>query len=324
MSMNEQEARQRLREYLEFLQGDIGYSLSSSWLSAKSELRELANGDWLASYPEVPRKGVLLKSDGTTFPFFGALGKLVPLLGWPASREYFLASASHGRYQYYDGGLAIWEAFEGAGDIGYPVAKWESIDQRAKSCQALIAVFDLRRFTKWSESQDAKRIQDVIEMVEQSFQDSFSRRWCKRLFAKGTGDGFLVVSEVGWYAVGAKTSEGEFQAGHTKAFCRACAETVRSAKAKIPDELAIGCGITIGQITQLYLLGRFDYIGPSVNEASKIQAIAHNELCMSTEVVGHLQKDGVAVEGNVLPGKGIRVSAEVFSSPEGPDDPESR
>ena len=29
--------------------------------------------------------------------FYGALGKLVPVLGWPISREYFLGSASNGR-----------------------------------------------------------------------------------------------------------------------------------------------------------------------------------------------------------------------------------
>lgn len=317
MSINEHDARQRLTEYLKFLQGDIGYQLPPSWLSDKPEFRQLPNGDWFVTHPESSHNGVLLKSDGTTFPFFGALGKLVPLLGSPASREHFLASTFHGRYQAYDRGLAIWEAFKGGGDVGYPVAQWESIDKRAKSCLALIAFFDLRGFTNWSDSQDAKRIQDVIEGVEQSFQNAFSRRWCQQLFAKSTGDGFMVVSEAGGYATGEQATDAGFQAGYAKAFCRACAETVRNAAAQIPDELAIGCGVTVGRITQLYLLGRFDYIGPHVNEASKIQAIAYNELCISTEVVECLQKDGVEVEGKVLPGKGMRVSAESLIPEEG-------
>ncbi len=308
--MNEHDAKQRLTEYLRFLQGDIGYRLPTSWLSDNPKFLQLPNGDWLVTHPDTSHNGVLLKSDGTTFPFFGALGKLVPLLGLPASREYFLASTFQGRYQAYDTGLAIWEALEGSGDIGYPVARWKSIDKRAKSCLALIAFFDLRGFTNWSASQDAKRIQDVIEGVEQSFQNAFSRQWCQQLFAKSTGDGFMVVSEAGRYAKGEQATDTGFQAGHAKAFCRACAETVRNAVAQIPDALAIACGVTIGPITQLYLLGRFDYIGPHVNEASKIQAIAYNELCLSTEVVERLRKDGVKVMGRVLPGKGMRVTAE--------------
>ena len=314
--MDEHEARQRLTKYLEFLlQGDIGYYLQDPlWLSDNPMFCQLPNGDWVATHPDDSQKGVLLKSNGKNLPFFGALGKLVRQqgLGFPASREYFLGSTFNGRYQAYDKGLAIWEAPEGGGDVGYTVARWESIDKRAKSCLALIAFFDLRGFTKWSDSQsqDAKGIQDVIEGVEKSFQEAFSRRWCRHLFAKSTGDGFMVISEAGWHETAEQATDGDFQVGHVKAFCRACAETVQNAAKEIPDELAIGCGVTIGPITQLYLLGRFDYIGPDVNEASKIQAIAYNELCMSDEVVKRLRNDGVAVEGKVLPGKGMRVTTE--------------
>jgi len=317
--MNQQEARQRLKKYLGFLKGDIGYHMEPSWLTENPEFSQLKNGDWYARNPAEPHNGVLLKSDGKTFPFFGALGKLVNELGPPASREHFLASSSHGRYQAYDRGLAVWEQVEGVGDLGYPVAKWESIDKRAKSCHALIAFFDLRGFTKWSSSHDATDIQNVIELVEQSFQDAFSRRWCMRLFAKGTGDGFMVVSEAGWYATSEQTTDDGFHAGHAKAFCRACAETVRNAAEKIPGELAVACGITIGQITQLYLLGRFDYIGSSVNEASKIQAIAYNELCISAKVVNRLQTEGVRADGKVLPDKSIRVSSESLIRAEAKD-----
>jgi class 3 adenylate cyclase len=309
--MDEQTARRRLAEYLDFLgRADIGYRPYSSWLTENPDLRELQNGDWLATNPVVQNQGVLLKPDGRAFPFYGALGKLVPVLGLPTSREYFLGSASNGRYQYYANGLAVWEAFEEGGDLGYPVAKWDSIEQRAKSCRALIAFFDLRNFTTWSASQGAQQIQNVIESVEQCFQDAFSRTWCLRLFAKGTGDGFMVVSEAGWYALADKPSEADFQRGHAEAFCQACAETVQTTEAKLPEQLSIGCGITIGQITQLYLLGRYDYIGSAVNEASKIQPIAYNELCICSELIEYLRRDGI--QGKRLPGKGLRVSPQVF------------
>ena len=120
----------------------------------------------------------------------------------------------------------------------------------------------------------------------------------------------MVISEAGWYAAGTEPSDAGFQTGHTKAFCLACAETVLNARPLLPDQLALGCGITVGQITQLYLLGRFDYIGPQVNDASKIQAIAYDELCISDEVVEYLKKDGVRITGKFLPGKGTRVPAE--------------
>ncbi len=224
-----------------------------------------------ASYPDRDYEGILLISDGTSIPFFGALGKMVPALKWlPAFREYFLGSASHGRYQVYEQGLAVWEAFEGGDNVGYPVAKWESIDERARGCSALIAFFDLRGFTNWSAKQDPKLVQITIEIFEHSFQDAFYRSRCKQVFAKGTGDGLMVVSEAGRYGSVPAVHDGGFQAGHVKAFCLACAETVDNGAKHIPDDLAGGCGVTVGQVAQLYILGRFDYIGPPVNDASKI------------------------------------------------------
>ncbi|MFN7936331.1 MAG: adenylate/guanylate cyclase domain-containing protein [Bryobacteraceae bacterium] len=274
-------------------------------------LRKLEDGSWLVSIPELPRRGILLKADGTTTPFFGALGKLVPELGWPIHREYFLGSTRQGRYQTYERGLAVWEQFEQGHDLGYPVANWEAIDQRARRCHALIAFFDLRGFTSWSSKAMPNEIQDLIEGFERSFQDAFKRPWCNKLFAKGTGDGFMVVSEAAWYELGADENGMVFQTGHAKAFCVACAETVKSAKPKMPETLAIGCGITTGEITQLYLLGRFDYIGPSVNDASKIQAMSYNELCIQDTVVDLLKKDQVNIEGWPLPGKNaVRVDVE--------------
>ena len=342
--MTEDEARRRLTEYLGSWQGKVGFLIPKPWFEGRPELRHLKNGDWLAlpskpsveaqaalqevkkrdwfaPDPEIPIEGILLKSDGTAYPFFGALGKLVPHLGWPASREYFLASTSFGRYQIYEKGMAIWEGFSGW-DFGYPVRRWESTEERARSCSALVAFFDLRGFTKWSDSKGAAIIQDVIEKLELSFQDAFSRPWFRRLFAKSTGDGFMVVSEGGWYETDEKPNDSSgFQAGHVKAFCLACAETVRNAALQIPKELAMGCGITTGMITQLYLLGRLDYIGPPVNESSNIQAMAYNELCISDKIIEYLKMDGVRIEGRVLPGKGMRVSVEQLHPAAATNDP---
>ena len=295
--MDEEEARRRLVE-----------PSQKAGLGANPEFRRLPNGDWLATRPELPERGVVLRSDGRAIPFFGALGKLVPVLGLPASPERLLGSTRQGRYQVYDRGLAIWEALEGIGDIGFPIAKWGSLADRARACNALIAFFDLRGFTKWSGSflNEPGKIQGVIETLEDAFQESFLQDQWSKLFAKSTGDGFMVVSEASWFDV----ERADIQPEHAKAFCQACAKTVRAAQGRIPGELAIGCGITTGEVTQLFLLGRFDYIGPQVNEASKIQAVAYNELCIAEDVVQLLRAAGLEIPGWALPGKGLRVPSD--------------
>ena len=306
--MNEKEARERIEQYLKSPGVAPGHRPEEGWLSKSPILRQLSDGEWLATHPTQPHQGLLIMDD-RCIPFSGALGKLVPKigLGFPTSREYFLGSACRGRYQNYQYGLAVWEKFEYGEDIGYPVAQWDSMDQRARTCQALVAFFDLRGFTKWSSSQSPYDVQQVIELLERSFQDAFAREWCKKLFVKGTGDGFMVVSEDKWFESRTDVTNGTFRAGHVKAFCGACAETIKnSIQGEIP--LEIGCGITSGEIKQLYLLGRVDYVGPSVNQASKMQANAKNQLCISEEIVRFLNSDGVTVDGQ--PANGVLVGYE--------------
>ena len=60
--MDEQAARQRLMEYLDFLRrADIGYWPYSNWLTDNPKFLELQNGDWLAINPVLQSQGVLLK-----------------------------------------------------------------------------------------------------------------------------------------------------------------------------------------------------------------------------------------------------------------------
>lgn len=298
--MDEEEAKRRLVE-----------SSQKLGLGENPVVRRLPSGDWLATWPELPERGVVLRTNGLVIPFFGALGKLVPRLGLPISPERLLGSARQGRYQSYDRGLGIWEALDGIGDIGFPIATWESPDGRARSCNALTAFFDLRGFTKWSGARqnDPAAIQGVIETLEDAFQDSFSAEQWNKLFAKSTGDGFMVISEALWFDAGSP----DISPKHVWAFCQACARTIQAARRKLPDELAIGCGITSGPVTQLFLLGRVDYIGPQINDASKIQNVAYNELCVAEDVVQLLRSAGSKIHGWDLPGKGLRVSTETFS-----------
>jgi class 3 adenylate cyclase len=303
--VDETEAKRKLNECLERFR--CGLYSPESWITAPFELRPLPNGDWLATRPQLPSEGIVLTENGDPVPFFGALGKLVPTLGLPISRELLLGSAQRGRYQIYERGPAVWEEFQHGGNLGYPVASWSSPEERARKCRALVAFFDLRGFTTWSGSRaTAQQIQDVVLNFESAFQDAFSGKWCSKLFAKGTGDGFMVISEEGWTEPASKNFEGE----HGRAFCRACAETVINGRRYLPQELAIGCGITLGEITQFYVLGRPDYAGPAVNEAAKIQTVAYDEICIAKPVLEHLNIDETALGGKLLPGKGIRVAPE--------------
>lgn len=306
--MDENQARKKLDKCRDLFKKGL-YS-PESWISDPFELRPLSNGDWLAIRPQLPAEGILLKADDDTpVPFFGALGSLVPGFGLPLTREFLLGSARRGRYQFYERGLAIWEQFQNSNNLGYPVASWKSPEERVKKCRALVAFFDLRGFTKWSSSgATPKQIQEAVWKFEVAFQEAFSSKWCEYLFTKGTGDGFMVVSEEGWY-VPAKPVN--FTGGHGKEFFRACATTILNARNdSLPEELAIGCGITIGEITQLYILGRPDYTGPAVNNASKIQSKAYDEICTTTEVLDCLKADGIVFTGKSLPDNIIRITPE--------------
>lgn len=304
--MDENQARAKLQEYLRFCRGGL-YS-PDSWATDPFNLTPLPSGDWLATKLQLPSEGIVLKANGDPVPFFGALGKLVRVLGLPISRELLLGSALRGRYQIYEHGLAVWEAFQHGGDLGYPVAAWNSAEERARKCRALVAFFDLRGFTTWSGSATAPEVQEVVHGFEVAFQDAFSGKWCSKLFAKGTGDGFMVVSEEGWNL----SCTSDFGGGHAKAFCGACATTLITARKSLPPELAVGCGVTLGEITQFYVLGRPDYAGPAVNEASKIQSVAYDEMCIAKPALDRLNADEAWPEGKVLPGKGTRIAPDIL------------
>ena len=136
-------------------------------------------------------------------------------------------------------------------------------------------------------------------MLEDAFQIAFQDQ--AQLFVKSTGDGLMLVSEAAWFDANNLT----IQPDHARRFCEACAKTLQVAMKAMTGELAIGCGITTGEVTRLHLLGRLDYIGPAVNAASKIQAVAYNELVIDEAVAKHID-----AKGRLLQGKGFRVSAE--------------
>jgi class 3 adenylate cyclase len=177
----------------------------------------------------------------------------------------------------FDNGVMVWEA---AADVGFPVKlsrKQRELEGRKTS--GLVAFFDIRGFTAWSEEHNGSDVQGVVGLLEREIQAAFGRAWLKKLFLKGTGDGALIVSENGWRRKDARGSK--LQRSDRAQFMLACCRTVEGVRAELPKELAVGCAVNEGTVIQVYVLGRHDYLGLPVNVASKLQALAWNEVCLS-------------------------------------------
>ena len=239
--------------------------------------------------------GVVVRADGSAFPFSGALGKVFrkfPNLGAPRSHERSLGASAFGRYQAFDRGVAIWEGGE---DIAFPIL--ESLSPlRRQFC--LVAFFDLRGFTSWSVSVSPDQVQKTIHAFEDALHSGFptSHPSLRRLFLKGTGDGAMVVSQADWHR---DATAGEQRTSlvptHAMDFLRGCEGTVSIARQQLASAnspLAIGCGIACGNLDRVFLFGRFDFLGSAANEAAKLQQHAWNEICVTDEVKSLLEKDG--------------------------------
>ena len=309
--MNENEARDKLTRFLTKISGDTNHPPPNNWEKTIPVAHRLSERRWLFTFDEEPHaQGVVVSETSEPVPFWGALGKAVQHLGFPRTRELFLGSTVHGRYQLYENGIAVWEA---GPDIGYPIPCDANELQQGRHTTSISAFFDLRGFTSWSikPGQTPANIQKIVKIMEEAFQEAFSKAWCHKLFAKGTGDGLMIVSEAGWCSDREVISEG-LQRGHAALFTASCANLIAKVRKQLPVELAVGCGITIGSITRVFLLGRHDYIGPAVNEAAKIQQLGWDEICVSEEFFGTLRVEIDQIEGHMLAEKGWRLNPEKY------------
>jgi class 3 adenylate cyclase len=312
--MNESEARDRLEKYLIKISGDTNYRPPEGWQKRRPEARQLQDGRWLFTFVTPPPvQGVIVSPDAEPTPFWGALGKVVPIIGLPRSRELFLCSTIQGRYQLYEQGIAIWEA---GPDVGYPIPSAPEDLVEGKRTQAIVAFVDIRGFTAWSaaEGRTEAEVQQAVRTLESSFQEAFSKAWCHKLFTKGTGDGLMIVSEAGWAEDCGAAGQG-LQRKHAALFALSCAELIIEASKRLPESLAVGCGINFGSVTRVFLLGRQDYIGATVNDASKIQQLGWNEMCVSDTYRSALEEDVRNLKKYKLAGKGWRLdSSEVLAT----------
>ena len=158
-------------------------------------------GAWLYVYKRSANthpEAILVRDDGTAHILLGAMRGAFDCmpLGLPKSSELFLGSTDHGRYQMFDNGVVVWEA---AADVGFPVRlSRDRRDLEGRKTSGLVAFFDIRGFTAWSERHKGSEVQGVVGLLEREIQAAFGRAWVKKLFLKGTGDGTMIVAENGW------------------------------------------------------------------------------------------------------------------------------
>lgn len=240
-------------------------------------------GSWLFWYPRgddpASRDSVVVRADKSCFITLGAIGKVYhkdrPDLGCPASDERWLGSTVGGRYQLFDCGLVVWP---GVPDIAY-VSRAREQYRPGKRQECVVAVVDVRGFTKWSKHHPA-RVQGLVSRLEVAFQKTFSQEWPEGIFVKGTGDGMLIVCPC-----------EKDRSERTLQFVIACLKLMRTLRG-LPRGLKLGCGIDIGILNQVFLFGHPDYLGDASNAAAKLQALGRDTMILSSRVVSRLRAAG--------------------------------
>jgi class 3 adenylate cyclase len=150
--------------------------------------------------------------------------------------------------------------------------------------------------------------------MEDAFQDIFTKRWHSWLYVKSTGDGLMIISEATSYTGRNKKSPSTVRAEHAWAFAVACGElALKTRKSLKAERRMIGCGIAVGTLDRVFLLGQRDYLGPTVNEASKAQSDAKgNDLVVSRSFAQLLQRRGRDPRGARAPGNRVRLDARLL------------
>lgn len=203
------------------------------------------------------------KSDG-----FGNIS-LESQLGNPVTGERWIGSGP-GRYQLFERGIIKWEGAMNE-DIAHQVVHGFN-QYNVIETAGIVAFADIRGFTKWVASvNDKDKIHQLVFGLEEVLQRHFARHEFKSLFLKGVGDGFMIVYE-----------EPQAYNLTPDAFITACKYCCQEMGIILQrHKLNVGFGIDIGELKNVLILGRWDYIGEAVNNASKLQNNAKGSLVIS-------------------------------------------
>jgi class 3 adenylate cyclase len=288
--MTEEEARRLARDYLEASRDRIPLREPHGWNEPIGVYGDVLPSAWLLIYrgdlnaadPNSDFHALVIPRNGSPpHILLGALGKIFRLhrgqLEAPRSNERWLGSGP-GRYQLFDGGIAMW--YETPPNLAIP--RYVPRSFRGRPCEGYVAFVDLRGFTAWTSGRDVEEIQELIAGLEDIFQLVFMGPEFASLFVKGIGDGLMIVSEV-------QTPASPRNFGcDALSFLTASATFVGAAAARLPRPLGIGAAVSFGPLIQVFLLGQYDYLGETLNQASKLQQLAWNDVVVSTEFTERL------------------------------------
>jgi uncharacterized protein (DUF433 family)/class 3 adenylate cyclase len=259
------------------------------------------------------KRRITRKDSGKAFSVFGAIGNYFfssdgfEKVGLPTSEERWMGSGP-ARYQLFDRGMI---AYDANSDRAYAPIQNNQKYAKGKKSAAFVAFTDLRGFTEWSKNQKPKRIQEVLNALEEIHQKAFLKR---QVFVKSTGDGIMIVSETGGLGLHGRLGTQDGEHANPAWFLRDCARLVNEAKKNetLRRDFALGCGIDYGEITQTFFLGQWDYFGKEVNNAAKLQQHAWNEIVVSRKFQDALNKKNkkLARKGQKLAKRAVRYSAD--------------
>jgi class 3 adenylate cyclase len=314
--MEKNEAESILEDFLKRLKAERPINFQESFESKYKKCFDLKDGSHIFFFggpyvgnPHCNPEAIIVRHDKKAYEIYGAIAKVflnlpkIPCeqIGNPVTGERWLGSGP-GRYQFFDRGIIKWEGTSRMGgieDIAHPVL-FERDPHEGIEAECIVGFADIRGFTKWVLDNEAQKVQELIFNIEEVFQKHFAKPWFPELFIKAVGDGFMIVLEKERYqravselkTSGSKIKKNRLSQsqGFVSDFINACYECGKELIGMLnKNNLTLGFGVEIGRLKNVLVLGRWDYLGEAVNNASKYQNEAIGSLIFSKECFNEIE-----------------------------------
>lgn len=312
------EAENILENFLRNLKIERPMNFPQSFEYSYRRLFKLIDGSYIFFFegpyvgnPQHNPEAVIVRHDKKVFEIYGAIAKVflslpkIPSeqLGNPLTGERWIGYGP-GRYQLFDHGIVKWDGttrMGGVEDLAHPVL-FERDPREGVEEECIVAFTDIRGFTNWVLNNEPQKVQELIFELEEVLQKHFAQPWFRELFIKGVGDGFMIVlqkkqyqdaiSELG--TSGTKTSKDclSKSRGFVSDFIYACYSYSKELIPMLKEKkLGLGFGTEVGNLKNVLILGRWDYLGEAVNKASKYQGKATNSVIFSERCFNEIKRE---------------------------------
>lgn len=293
-------------EFLKRLKAERPNNFKESFSGKYCEYRESNRGSHVfvfqKQFERLNTEAIVVRQDEKAFEVYGACADVylktqenIPRFGDPLTGERWIGSGI-GRYQLFDSGIVRWENTNSE-NCAVPYFYGRNPSQ-GYSIECMVAFIDIRGFTKWSQKHGYDKMHEVISSLESVLQRHFALSEFKELFLKGTGDGFMIAQEGIPYAHHDDSEKVHVAVDYFIGACMGCCKSMATILKEY--ELTVGFGVDIGELKKVLILGRWDYIGDAVNNASKLQSKGENEVIISEACYEKLN-DKSSIKGRVKP-----------------------